>query len=41
MAAVIRPRFYAWIALAITLIMVVGFSRTFYLRHWFDVQVGS
>ena len=37
MAAVIRPRFYAWIALAITLIMVVGFSRTFYLRHWFDV----
>ena len=37
MSAVARSRFYAWIALALTLIMFVGFARTLYLRPWFEV----
>lgn len=37
MAAVIRPRFYVFIAIALAVITLVGFARTFYLREWFEV----
>lgn len=37
MAAVVRNRFYAAIAIALTVFMFVGFARTYYLRYWFDV----
>ncbi|MGH8237684.1 MAG: hypothetical protein ACREXP_11775 [Steroidobacteraceae bacterium] len=30
-------RFYTLIALTMAAIVVIGFSRTFYLRAWFDV----
>lgn len=30
-------RFYTFIGLAMAAIVIVGFSRTFYLRAWFDV----
>jgi hypothetical protein len=30
-------RFYTFIGLAMAAIVIVGFSRTFYLRGWFDV----
>jgi len=30
-------RFYTFIGLAMAAIVIVGFSRTFYLRSWFDV----
>jgi hypothetical protein len=37
MAAVVRNRFYAVFATALAVFTFVSFSRTFYLRHWFDV----
>ena len=37
MAAVTRSRFYPLFALALALVVFVGFARTFYLRQWFDV----
>jgi hypothetical protein len=37
MATVVRNRVYLVLAVALTLFMFVGFSRTYYLRHWFDV----
>jgi hypothetical protein len=37
MAAVVRNRFYALAALMLALIVLTGFARTYYLRHWFDV----
>jgi hypothetical protein len=37
MAAVVRNRFYALAALMLALIVLIGFARTYYLRHWFDV----
>ncbi len=37
MAAILRPRFYQAIALALGLLVLVGFARTFYLRQWFAV----
>ena len=30
--AVVRPRFYAWVALALCGFVVIGFARTYYLR---------
>lgn len=36
MAAVVRSRSYLYIAIAFAVLMVAGFVRTFYLRHWFD-----
>jgi hypothetical protein len=37
MAAVVRNRFYAVIALALALLIFVAFARTYYLREWFTV----
>jgi hypothetical protein len=37
MVAVVRNRFYAVIALALTALVLVGFARTYYLREWFTV----
>lgn len=37
MAAVVRNRFYAIVALALALLVFVGFARTYYFRAWFDV----
>ncbi|HEY6125875.1 MAG TPA: hypothetical protein VIV63_14585 [Steroidobacteraceae bacterium] len=37
MAAVVRNRFYAVIALALAALVLVAFSRTYYLREWFTV----
>jgi hypothetical protein len=37
MATVVRNRAYLVLTVALTLFMFVGFSRTYYLRHWFDV----
>lgn len=37
MAAVIRNRFYAAVAVALAALVFAGFARTFYLRYWFDV----
>jgi hypothetical protein len=37
LAAIVRPRFYPIFALALALVVLVGFARTFYLRYWFDV----
>jgi hypothetical protein len=37
MAAVVRPRFYPYIAVAAALVVFAGFARTFYLRYWFDL----
>jgi hypothetical protein len=36
-AAVIRNRFYSVIALALGVLVLVAFARTYYLRYWFDV----
>src|SRR4029450_804156 len=38
MAAVTRSRFYPIFALGLALVVFVGFSRTYYLRVWFDVK---
>jgi hypothetical protein len=37
MVAVNRSPFYPWIAIALTLVIIVGFSRTYYLRFLFDL----
>jgi len=37
MAAVVRNRFYAVVALALALLVFAGFARTYYFRTWFDV----
>jgi hypothetical protein len=37
MAAVVRNRFYAAIAIALAAFVFAGFARTYYLRYWFDV----
>jgi hypothetical protein len=37
MAAVVRSRFFAIIALALAAIIVAGFTRTFYLRAFFEL----
>jgi hypothetical protein len=37
MAAVVRSRFYAVIALALAALILVAFARTYYLREWFTV----
>jgi hypothetical protein len=37
MSAVVRNRFYATAAIALAALTLVGFARTYYLRHWFDV----
>lgn len=37
MAAVVRSRSYLIVAVALLVIMVAGFARTFYFRPWFDV----
>jgi hypothetical protein len=37
MAAVVRPRFYPAIGIALGLVVLAGFARTLYLRYWFDV----
>jgi hypothetical protein len=37
MAAVIRNRFYAVAAIALAALVLAGFARTYYLRHWFEV----
>jgi len=37
MAAVVRNRFYATIAVALAAFTIVAFARTYYLRYWFDV----
>ena len=37
MAAVVRNRFYVTAALALAVLVFVGFARTYYLRPWFDV----
>ena len=37
MAAVVRNRFYVAVALALAVLVFVGFARTYYLRPWFDV----
>jgi hypothetical protein len=37
MPAVARSRSYLIIAFALAALMVAGFTRTFYLRYWFDV----
>src|SRR5688572_20645333 len=37
MAAVVRNRFYAVIALALAALILVAFARTYYLREWFTV----
>ena len=36
MAAVVRSRFYPIIAIALAILIVAGFSRTYYLRFLFD-----
>ena len=37
MAAVVRNRFYAGAAIALALLVLLAFARTYYLRHWFVV----
>jgi len=37
MAAVVRPRFYALIALILALFTIIGFSRTYYFRFLTDL----
>lgn len=37
MAAVARSRSYLIVAIALAVLVLVGFARTFYLRYWFDV----
>jgi hypothetical protein len=37
MAAVVRNRFYPFIALVLAALVLVAFARTYYLRYWFDV----
>lgn len=32
-----RSHFFGWMGLALALVIVAGFARTFYLRAWFDV----
>lgn len=37
MVAVSRSRFYPWIAIALALVIIAGFSRTYYLRFLSDL----
>jgi hypothetical protein len=37
MVAVNRSPFYPWIAIALSLVIIAGFSRTYYLRFLFDL----
>jgi len=37
MAAITRSRFYPIFAIALMLVVFVGFARTYYLRTWFDL----
>jgi hypothetical protein len=37
MVAVVRSRFYPWIAIALSLVVIAGFSRTYYLRFLYDL----
>jgi hypothetical protein len=37
MAAIVRSRSYLIVAIALAVLVVVGFAKTFYLRYWFDV----
>jgi hypothetical protein len=37
MVAVVRSRFYPWIAIALSLVVIAGFSRTYYLRFLSDL----
>jgi hypothetical protein len=37
MVAVNRSSFYPWIAIALSLVVILGFSRTYYLRALFDL----
>ena len=37
MAAVVRNRFFVAAALALAVLVFIGFARTYYLRPWFDV----
>jgi hypothetical protein len=37
MVAVNRSRFYPWIAIALSLVIIAGFSRTYYLRVLWDL----
>lgn len=37
MVAVRRSQFYPWIAIALAVVVIVGFSRTYYLRFLFDL----
>jgi hypothetical protein len=37
MAAVVRSRSYLYVAIALAALVLIGFSRTFYLRYWFEV----
>jgi len=37
MAAVVRSRFYVYLAVALAALMVLGFTRTYFLRAWFEV----
>jgi len=41
MSTVVRSRFHLLAALALAATVLVGFGRTFYLMHWFDVPVLS
>jgi hypothetical protein len=36
MAYVARHRFYPWLALALSLLVFIGFARSYYLKAWFD-----
>lgn len=37
MAAIVRNRFYAAIALVLAVLVLTAFARTYYLREWFSV----
>jgi hypothetical protein len=37
MVAVARSRFYPWIAIALSLVVIAGFSRTYYFRFLSDL----
>lgn len=37
MVAVTRSRFYPWMAIALSLVIIAGFSRTYYLRFLHDL----
>jgi hypothetical protein len=37
MVAITRSRFYPWIAIALSVVVIAGFTRTYYLRSLFDL----